>query len=470
MMTFAMSALHAWSAGTRLRNTPPEELRAWLEDRTELIDQAVRDILDVMPTEPELCFQLLDWAKAITTRHLVIRRLMEREQFQPSAIILLGMEEESIKEWMDDHPSTALCSFYMSRTGEVLLVSASNLSSNGAVRYVALDLITESEAPGFLADLEAYVSTVQDSQPDFELQDILLQRLGTRFFPLFGLIGIPRQLILIPHRLLHLLPLHGMKVDHDGVRIDLNGSIHSISYRATFSSLVSSFPPKGSGTKIGFAYLDPSLPATALERLHYESLRGLGLDTTVVDDPVDIPADLRDYRAIQWGAHASSNPIGWARSYLDLGDRRLEASTIAQSWRLDSCVFAVLAACESGVDLTLTSKIDEMCGIDVAFCIAGARRVYSTLWQVDDLLAAFVQTTLPRLIIGGEGYSQAITHLAQSFRLSYWQDLVLNEAEIATWPEKSRPHLTKLRGNWLSLDRDAFADPQHYNCFRCLEA
>jgi hypothetical protein len=129
----------------------------------------------------------------------------------------------------------------------------------------------------------------------------------------------------------------------------------------------------------------------------------------------------------------------------------------------------VLAACETAIDTSAFFYSDETCGLDLAFRIAGARAAVSTLWPVEDLVAAFVVMVLP---VWRYGYSltpdYGVTGVQRHFRQGTWKRLLPSEEQLSKFPRDIRYPLAKHYEPLMALSDDRFCSEEAWAVFRCL--
>src|SRR2546427_5906847 len=93
------------------------------------------------------------------------------------------------------------------------------------------------------------------------------------------------------------------------------------------------------------------------------------------------------------------DPMSWASSFLQLDEKRFFASEIAETWTLLASPLVILSACETAHNPPYRAEIDEYCGLDVAFRIAGARSVIAAMWPLADEVGVLASTILPTWIL-----------------------------------------------------------------------
>jgi CHAT domain-containing protein len=208
-----------------------------------------------------------------------------------------------------------------------------------------------------------------------------------------------------------------------------------------------------------------------VELLQFETMKKLGMPIDIVTSDQSPPEQMRDYIFMNWSSHAKSDPSAWGKSFLVFNKKPISASTIAKSWNLVSQPVVTLAACETAIELSAPKVLDEYCGLDLAFRIAGARSVYATMWPVFDPLAAlgslfFPSWALKHNVTPGE----ALVRFQIGLRTQRWKGWCLRDDQILLEPEEVRDDLLELRNRFFTLDADAFAHPSAWAAFRCFGA
>jgi CHAT domain-containing protein len=212
-----------------------------------------------------------------------------------------------------------------------------------------------------------------------------------------------RRIIVIPHRFLHLLPMHAIPLGNGKTW----GESMPISYVPSAAVLCelekTGFPPLPEVFKIvTVAYSAASNKAPAPNQsllFHREEARAVqqsvggivlrGKRTT----PNAVKSSIADADFIHFSCHAQFDSQNSLDSALILApaepgspSARFTAGEIFESVRLSRARLVVLSACETGMT-KVDPFYDECIGLPAAFLIAGARTVVSTLWRVPDLVS-----------------------------------------------------------------------------------
>jgi CHAT domain-containing protein/tetratricopeptide (TPR) repeat protein len=213
--------------------------------------------------------------------------------------------------------------------------------------------------------------------------------------------GMPRELLIVPHDVLHYLPFQALMPAPDRYLIqDVPVSYYSS------ASLMQFTRAKAHGESSTLLALgNPDLHDPALNLRYAErEVRGIaalfpdthlstGTDATKAESRAESPK----HRLLHFATHAeldAADPLGSALrlSPSSGDDGRLEVQEIfGLTLRAD---LIVLSACETG--LGTLRQGDELIGFTRAFIYAGTPSIITTLWQVDDrasseLMLAFYQ-------------------------------------------------------------------------------
>ena len=232
------------------------------------------------------------------------------------------------------------------------------------------------------------------------------------------------KLILIPHRFLHLLPLHALPVSQSSsCLLDLFPG--GVGYAPSCQLLQLVQTRDRPNFQSLFAIQNPT------EDLHYTDLEVQVIqsyfntsnvlkrtEATLTALTAINNSDLNTYHCAHFSCHGSFNltnpvksalllantpnapvddtlPQRNAERYLNLRagetDHLENYLTLDEifSLNLDKCRLATLSACETGlIDFTNTS--DEYIGLPSGFLLAGSKAVVSSLWTVSDLSTAFL--------------------------------------------------------------------------------
>jgi CHAT domain-containing protein len=197
-----------------------------------------------------------------------------------------------------------------------------------------------------------------------------------------------QQLIIIPHQYLHFFPLHALPV---GELCLLDLFPKGVSYAPSCQLLLQAQKRKRPDFTNLFAIQNPTKDRPYVD-FGVEAIRPYFQPNDYV-----LPGDkaikanliqseqLRSAHCFHFFGHATFN---FEKSALILADGHL---TLGEIFALDlnQCRLVILSACETGMT-DFNSISDEYIGLPSGFLFAGSPSVVSTLWEVDQLSAAFL--------------------------------------------------------------------------------
>jgi CHAT domain-containing protein/Tfp pilus assembly protein PilF len=261
-------------------------------------------------------------------------------------------------------------------------------------------------------------------------------------------IGNTQNIILLPHRDLHLLPIHAGFADRftctylPSIQIGLNlresranhlgwaGSVGSRGDRQNDSPLLNIDDPIVDG--------QPPLVYSRLESAIVRALfpQTTRLTGTTATHAATIAALKQPHTIFHFSGHGSYDEYRPENSAIGLTDQNLTAKTIAT---LDLTPYDLinLAACETGITGKGTIAT-EYVGLASACLKARAGNVLSTLWQVDELSSAWLVVRFYQAYLSGEAAADALSIAQQWLQTLTYQDLIhwLNQLQIANSLEK----------------------------------
>ncbi|NQE36930.1 CHAT domain-containing protein [Microcoleus asticus] len=274
------------------------------------------------------------------------------------------------------------------------------------------------------ADFEALINWENEYQKDYkEIKPQWKQKLASRLQNLAEILhldeilkNIPKpcdRLILIPHRFLHLLPLHALPISHESdfesrCTDEIDSSI-TVSLSKSESCLLDLFPggvsyapscqllqqakqrqrPNFSHL---FAIANPTKDRYLLElqsaniRHKFKSNDFLAKDDA--NKNAILKAKLSFANCAHFGCHGKFEPDSPLESFLVFANK--ERLTLLAIFNLDlnQCRLVTLSACETGLTESRTS--DEYIGLPFGFLLAGSPSMVSTLWKVDELASTLL--------------------------------------------------------------------------------
>jgi CHAT domain-containing protein len=431
----------------------------------------------------EKAFTTLDCAKAIATRQLSIRAAATRagEQFD----FVMGRPDPGhVSHYLRrKRHRTAIVSFHFIDRTRLAIIVASNAPTGsgicgfGGVYYDCLwvDGLREE----FADAIEDYARSVRGQIPDFRVAGPAFDFLAAAVLQLLSR-PKPEEVIFIPHKLLHALPLHTFSVDvGGGRRVYLHDTVRSIHYASSFHDLTFgdvSFSDRNSSHDRHPRFLlvldaSSDLPGVHLERKWIEvarqQLEPQGVTFDIVTKPSQLPTSHCNYLWVNWSSHAESSTNEWGDSFLMLGNQRIKASTIASQWQFDRRPTVILAACESAIDTSASNHIDEYCGLDLAFRIAGARAAIASLWPADDMVAALTTMLATSWWFQGKlPPGEAVTAIQRALRTGAWKEFLLRDDQLRQLPGDTAEAIRAVQDAFRALPNDEFRAESSWAAFR----
>jgi len=257
---------------------------------------------------------------------------------------------------------------------------------------------------GLKADIEAFRKSLEnpDSTQYREQALALYQRL---FGPLENAIG-NRSLIIVPHGILHYLPMNAL---HDGgnylidrFRIRLMPSASAIRY------LQERKLDKSGGI---LAFGNPDLGDPRLD-LAFAQREALEVTKTWENSRAFLRKDAteeilrrfgNDFNYIHFATHGQFNPDAPLQSALLLAPDNRSSGMLTvdklYSVRIEANL-VTLSACETG--LSRIANGDDLVGLTRGFLYAGSRSIVASLWKVDDRATSHLMTRFYQELRNGD--------------------------------------------------------------------
>lgn len=263
-------------------------------------------------------------------------------------------------------------------------------------------------------DREHLDQALQDYRSDYgqpTWNDQLPQRLET----LSAALQLPRlltelsqiqHLILIPHRELHLIPLHALPVSLPSPSGSVGKPLQDwfpVQYAPSCQILnnLQQRPPLEEPSTSFFALQNPTQDLTyadfeveVLRRL-FNPQRVLSHDKatkTALEQPQN-RAFLQQSRYVHFSCHGEFSEAEPLNAYLRLANReKLTFQNIFTSLDIPNCRLLILSACKTG--LVETPPTDDYVGLASAFFFAGTRTVVGSLWEAEEFSAALLMIRL----------------------------------------------------------------------------
>jgi CHAT domain-containing protein len=219
-----------------------------------------------------------------------------------------------------------------------------------------------------------------------------------------------QQLILIPHRELHLIPLHALPVSlpspsggegqclQDGFPVQYAPSCQILNN-------LQQRPPLNRETVPFFAIQNPTEDLDYAEwgvellRRQFSPHQVLRRDQATLDNFTQPQTQtfLEQSHAVHFGCHGEFDQRNPLNAHLRLANQeKLTFLDIFNGLNIPLCRLLLLSACKTG--LVETSDTDDYVGLSSAFFYAGARTVVASLWNVDELAATLVTLRLYQIL------------------------------------------------------------------------
>jgi CHAT domain-containing protein/Flp pilus assembly protein TadD len=248
-----------------------------------------------------------------------------------------------------------------------------------------------------------------------------------------------KNLILVPHRDLHLLPIHTLFHDYcctylPSIQIGLTQRERP-SQNETYTPLLSIEDPATEQPPMPFAQLEFAI----IRHLVKSATCVKSSDATTDKVLKSVQKSFSTFHFTGHGAYNSRNP---ADSALALTDGLLTAKDISQL-DLSSYKLIVLAACETA--LTGNDGIKtEYVGLSSAFLKAGATNVLSTLWPVDEISSTWLTIRFYQFLLTGNSPRIALNRAQTWLKTVTWQQLADWIIQLNQLPGLNQGHVDLL--------------------------
>ncbi|MBO1058360.1 MAG: CHAT domain-containing protein [Dolichospermum sp. JUN01] len=248
---------------------------------------------------------------------------------------------------------------------------------------------------GYFSDYDEY----KEKQTSQKWQNQLEERLNNLSLILHIeeiLEKIPPQcqkLILIPHVLLHLLPLHALPAKNSYL-MDLFPQ--GVGYAPSCQLLQQVQLRQCNDFQSLFAMQTPTedlyekdLGAVAAIKKQFNQSYVLKKDKAKKSEIIPVTENLIQANNLFFFCHGYFNFNSPLDSGLKLADETLTLADIITNIKLENCRLVTLAACETGM-IDMTSIGDEYIGLPSGFLLAGSTNVVSSLWSVNATATALL--------------------------------------------------------------------------------
>jgi CHAT domain-containing protein len=205
------------------------------------------------------------------------------------------------------------------------------------------------------------------------------------------------RVILIPHFLLHLLPLHALPLPDERDKCLLDKFPRGVSYAPSCQLLQLTEKQERLDFSCFFGIQNPTQNLTyanlevQIVRRFFEPAYILVEKDAKKDVLSTIPQieHLRAAHCVHFSCHGKFNFESPLKSELLLADE--ESLTLGEIFGLDlsQCRLVTLSACETGIN-SPNGLSDQYIGLPSGFLYAGSPSVVSSLWRVNDLSTCFL--------------------------------------------------------------------------------
>lgn len=257
------------------------------------------------------------------------------------------------------------------------------------------------------------------------------------------------RLVLIPHRYLHLFPLHALPLADGSLLLDCFS--RGISYAPSSQLLQLTYLKKDLNFQRLFAIQNPTndLLYTNLEVEVVSSLFTT-VDTLKSDEAnkaaIKSNSNVSLANCHHFACHGEFNLQFPLNSCLILANK--EQLTLGEIFSLDlrQSRLATLSACETGM-IDPTSSSDEYIGLPSGFLYAGTPNVVSSLWKVNDLSTTFLMIRFYETLNPCSGLENGSVPIALNQAQQWLRNLTSEDAE--KFLEKYKTQVDKVF-MWLS--------------------
>ncbi len=273
------------------------------------------------------------------------------------------------------------------------------------------------------------------------------------------------QVILVPHRSLHILPLHALPLLEEEDKCLLDKFPRGVKYAPSCQVLQLAQSRQRPDFTNLFAIQNPTedLDYSDIEvqviKQHFHTSHILArrdAKKSAIDKQ-----QLQAAHCLQFSCHGYFNFEHPLLSTLHLADSHISLPEIF-TLDLSQCRLVTLSACETGLT-NFTSVSDEYIGLPSGFLIAGSPSVVSSLWRVNDLSTALLMIKFYQNFKSGSTVAIALNSAqtwlrdATTAELLEWTNY-LNLNETLT-----KPIQKKLRRR--APDEQPFHSPYHWAAF-----
>jgi CHAT domain-containing protein len=284
-----------------------------------------------------------------------------------------------------------------------------------------------------------------------------------------------KKLILIPHRYLHLFPLHALPIPTGESEVKFLQELFEkgVTYAPNCQLLQQAQTRHRPNFKRLFAVQNPTKDLSYAD-LQVETIRRLFPDRRSLQKHNATKAnflakDLRQTHHLFFSCHAGFNLDSPLDSGLQLADDILTLGEIIASLNLSQCSLVTLSACETGqVALDAT---DEYISLSSGFILAGSPSVLVSLWSVDEVSTALLLIKTYETLQNHPGQLAIALKTAQIWlrdtTVKGFQDWV-EKCQLLVggdWQERLAEFFRKLGQNEKGVNDRPYQSPYHWAAF-----
>ena len=244
------------------------------------------------------------------------------------------------------------------------------------------------------------------------------------------------QLLLIPHRDLHCLPLHALFSDQFTIShlpslqvgLTLKQRARSTTPRAELP-LLTIADPTGDTLRLESAQIESTLISQLFNQI--DTVKSNDATTQTVTAKLHQPNRIFNFSGHAWAERQPKH----SALYLQ-GDDRLTAEAICQL-NLKNYDLITLSACETAVTGIQTIESDYV-GLVSAFLTAGAANIISTLWTVESESNAWLMVKFYQQYVAGDSPAVALK------KAQHWLR-TLTYTELANWLQAQQDRINEQR-------------------------
>ncbi len=275
------------------------------------------------------------------------------------------------------------------------------------------------------------------------------------------------QLILIPHRFLHLSPLHSLPLEDGSCLLD--SFPHGVRYvpSCQLLQLIQKQQRPDFSHFLGIQNPTQDLTHANLEvqaiAYHFNPAYVLAQEegTKTAISTSSYVELLRSAHCLHFSCHGSFNIVLPLQSNLELADGSLTLEEIF-NLNLNQCRLVTLSACETGL-IDFSGLVDEYEGLPSGFLYAGSASVVSSLWKVNDLSTALLMIKFYQNLLSSSSVAIALNTAqtwlrdATTSELRAWASHLKLSSELTQQIEQNL--------DWFDSDEKPFQEPYHWAAF-----